>query len=216
MNIYDDYKNELVEQMAYDLFRDFGIATEKINPGHLLDVMLMLEDNLKVDVDKSEFFAKNGELSVDFVTSCGPTSDDDSTEKHDLFDQFAEKQNVEVTSRGKHFQKGNFDYLIVFFYNQFLDANKYNRYKKPNSQEEILPDHTLIIKSEDLAKHILENDEYYFDRIKIKDIKENQLIIKDEAVLINVPIEKLRNETNCLFYDKLDVDKEEVLDYLGL
>lgn len=215
VNIYDDYKNELVEQMAYDLFRDFGIATEKIDPGHLLDVMLMLEDRVKLDVERSEFFTKNGEMNVDFVTSCGPKSADESVEMQDLFERFAEKQNIEVTGIGKHFQKENFDYLLVFFYDEFLDANKYNRYKKPSSQQELIPDNTLLIKSEELANHILQNSDYYFDRIEIKEQKENQLILKDEAVLISVPIKKLKEETNCLFYNGLDMNQEEVLSYLG-
>lgn len=216
VNIYDDYKNELVEQMAYDLFEDLGVAAEKINPGHLIDVMLMLENKVKVDVEKNEFFADKGEITVDFVASCGPRSVDTSEDPRDLFDQFAQKQNIEITRKGKHFQKDNFDYLIVFFYNQFIDANKYNQYEKPSSQTELLPDHSLLIKSEELAKHILENSDYYFDHIEIIKKTNNPLINKVDSSAIKVPIEKLRAETNCLFYDKLDVDKDEVLRYLGL
>lgn len=216
VNIYDDYKNELVEQMAYDLFEDLGVAAEKINPGHLIDVMLMLEDKVKVDVEKNEFFADKGEITVDFVASCGPRSVDTSKDPRNLFDQFSQKQNIEITRKGKHFQEDNFDYLIVFFYNQFIDANKYNQYEKPSSQTELLPDHSLLIKSEELAKHILENSDYYFDRIEIIKKTNNPLINKVDSSAIKVPIEKLRAETNCLFYDKLDVDKDEVLRYLGL
>ena len=216
VNIYDDYKNELVEQMAYDLFRDFGLAAEKINPGHMVDVMLMLEDKIKVDVDKAEFFATRDEIIIEFVAACSPISDVAPKETNDLFDLFAQKQNIEITKKGKHFQTDNFDYLIIFFYDEFIDANEYNRYKKPSSQPKLLPNQTLLIKSEELANHILDNSDYYVDHIEIKRKTSNPIIDKVDSSFIRVPVEKLRAETNCLFYNQLEVDQEEVLAYLGL
>lgn len=216
VNIYDDIKNEIVEQLANDLFYDFGVNTEKINPGHMIDVMLMLKGKIKVDVEKSEFLSDHGELTVDFVSACEPVSADTSKDAHNLFDQFAQKQNIHITKKGKHFEKDNFDYLMVLLYDDFINASEYSRYEKPSTQAELVPDHTLLIKSNELTDHILKNSDYYFERIKITKKTGNPLINKVDSSAIKVPIEKLRNETNCLFYDKLDVDKEEVLNYLGL
>lgn len=216
VNIYDDYKNEMVEQMAYDLFHDLGVPVEKIKPGHLIDVMLRLKDQVKVDIEKKEFFAEDSEITVDFVAACEAVSAGNSNEAENLFDRFAQKQKIHITKKGKHFQTDNFDYLMVFIYNGFIDANQYDQYEKPSNKKELLPDHILLIKSQELADHILENSDYYFDRINIKKKTSNPLIHKVDSSFINVPVEKLRAETNCLFYDQLAVDQEEMFSYLGL
>lgn len=216
VNIYDDIKNEIVEQIAYDLFYDFGVNTEKINPGHMIDVMLMLKGKVKVDVEKLEVLPDNGELTVDFVAACEPRPADPNDDVQNIFDRFAQRQNIHITKKGKHFEKGNFDYLMILLYNDFINANNYSRYEKPSTQKELVPDHVLIIKSDELTDHILKNSDYYFERIKITKKTGNPLINKVDSSAIKVPIEKLRNETNCLFYDQLDVDKDEVFEYLDL
>lgn len=217
VNIYDDYRNELVEQIAYDLFEELGTVPERIDPGHLVDVMLMLDGKVKVDIQKKDFFATNGDFAIDFVAACDArTAADPAVEADDLFGRFADKQNIKITKRGKHFQTDNFDYLIVFVYDEFIDANKYDRYEETKDQPKILPDYTLLIKSDELAQHILDNSAYYFDRIDIQRKTNNPIIHKVDSSVVHVPVEKLRAETDCLFYDGLAVNGEEVMKYLGL
>lgn len=218
VNIYNDIKHEIVERLAYDLFEDFGVTAEKINPGNMIDVMLLLEDKVKVDVEKNESFTEEGVITVDFVASCEPRSVENSeaAEEDDLFERFAQKQNIRVTEKGKHFQKGNFDYLMVFFYDHFINTKEYNRYDKPGDQINILPDYTLLIKSDELVKHIHENSDYYFDRIELQRKTNNPLINKVDSSAFSVPVDKLRAETDCLFYNQLDVNQEEIMRYLDL
>lgn len=218
VNIYDDIKNEIVEQIAYDLFQDCGIKADKINPGNMIDVMLMLEDQVKVDIDRSEMCVDSGELSVEFIAACEKQNENTEASKNplNLFEKFAQKENIQITKKGKHFRANNFDYLIVFFYDCYIDAKTYDRYERPSNQPELIPNHTLLIKSDELIKHINDNSDYYFDLIQIIEKTSNPIINKVDSATIKVPVEKLKAETNCLFYKHLDINQEEVLNYLEL
>lgn len=217
VNIYNDFKNEIAERMAYDLFDDFGIHSEKIKPGNMIDVMLMLENNVKVDVQQSEWFSKAGEFSIDFIADHEKQPDEASLpdEPQNLFEMFAQQEKVQVNTKGKHFQANNFDYLIVFLYDKFIPTKEYNRNEKPKNQPKIVPNHTLLIKSDELAQHILDNREYYLNRLTIQEKTPNELIHKHDEAWVSIPVDKLRAETNCLFFDQLAVKQEEVFNYMN-
>lgn len=218
VNIYNDVKNEVAERMAFDLLQEYGISAKKINPGNMIDVMLMLENDLKVDVEFVEKFSKCGELTIDFISSYENETSQPSTVKEttSLLEKFSVKEKIQIHKKGKHFESDNFDYLMVFFYDHFIDLSEYCRRTKPSKQEKILPDYSLIIKTEELVKYVNEHSDEFIDRIERKEKTGNPLINKTDSALITIPIKKLRKETNCLFYKELAIDQDEVLDYLEI
>lgn len=106
------------------------------------------------------------------------------------------------------------DYLIVFFYNNKLNISEFDENKSTLIQDKIVPDYTLVIKSDDLKNHILSNHAYYSNKI-IKNTK-NKLPDQHGSAFIPVKLELLRESNIGFIYEKLDVDEIQIKDYLNL
>lgn len=212
-NTYNDRKNDMSERLAKELFISHNIEVEKNNINNN-DVDLIL-NNIKIDVQYSENFACYGDLRVDFISAFTKTDNNTALGKHShkIFNDFELKNNIKINKRGKHFIDNYLDFLIVFFYNQKVDINKYNKLNSVLKQENLMPDYTLLIKSSELVNLIYEDSDKYSNRVKIN----NKFNLSDEhgSAFIPVSVAELREKTGCLFYEKTNIDPDEVWEFLN-
>ncbi|SIO31958.1 hypothetical protein SAMN05878443_2365 [Carnobacterium alterfunditum] len=215
-NTYNDNKNKVTELMAIHLLNNLNIAVEKNNQIDYSSVDLLVKDDIKIDVQYSESLSSYGDLRVDFISAYKFIDGISINHKDqlDIFSEFEKINNVKIAKKGKHFIPDYLDYLIVFFYNNKLNISEFDENKSTLIQDKIVPDYTLVIKSDDLKNHILSNHAYYSNKI-IKNTK-NKLPDQHGSAFIPVKLELLRESNIGFIYEKLDVDEIQIKDYLNL
>ncbi len=205
---YRKSQTDCVEKLSIKIFQDFGIYAEQNNIENITAVDLRLgKNNIKVDVQYSQDFAKWGDLRLDFVSAYSLGIKNISYSNIPMFQKFESTYGYRVDKVGKYFQDNYLDAIIILFYNNKL-------YIDNNTDIAYMPDNILIISKEQLISYLHDNIDECLKKLKLNN-KSSLGDIHGSAFLpINVSM--LVSKTQCYYgtYDELKQYTQDIKKYL--
>ena len=115
-----DYQTELIENLAKEIIQKCGVNCHRNNVKDPLAVDICTKDNIKIDVQYSNNYAKYGDFRLDIISAYTPKNalPNRSYEYNpsiNIISNFKEKYNCKISKVGKLFQENYLDYFIILF-----------------------------------------------------------------------------------------------------
>lgn len=207
---YRKAQTDLAECLSVCILQDLGINAQRNNLTNITNVDILVDNQVKIDVQYSNNFALYGDLRVDFVSAYskeGQQGKSFYSNQHIpksfecKFKEFESNNGFKINKVGKYFQPDYLDAVIILFYDGTLNL-------KQN------PDKIMIIKNDELLNYLNKNIEQCFKNLKINS-KKNLGDTHGSAFLpINAKV--LKSNTECFFdtIDNLKKVKSEIKAYL--
>ena len=181
-----DYQTELIENLAKEIIQKCGVNCHRNNVKDPLAVDICTKDNIKIDVQYSNNYAKYGDFRLDIISAYTPKNAlPNRSYKYNpsinIISNFKEKYNCNISKVGKLFQENYLDYFIILFYN--------TKYTNQN------PDFILLIS---------------------KNKKDIGSVDQHGSAFVPLNVTDLCYSTNCIFgsYEEFLTKKEQVRQYL--
>lgn len=202
-----DYQTELIENLAKEIIQKCGVNCHRNNVKDPLAVDICTKDNIKIDVQYSNNYAKYGDFRLDIISAYTPKNAlPNRSYKYNpsinIISNFKEKYNCNISKVGKLFQENYLDYFIILFYN--------TKYTNQN------PDFILLISKEDLINYCKPQVANLFSQIKTNNKKDIGSVDQHGSAFVPLNVTDLCYSTNCIFgsYEEFLTKKEQVRQYL--
>ena len=207
---YRKAQTDLAECLSVCILQDLGINAQRNNPTNITNVDILIDNQVKIDVQYLNDFALYGDLrensvsyAIDVVLGKSFYSNQHIPKSFEYkFKEFESNNGFKINKVGKHFQPDYLDAVIILFYDGTLNL-------KQN------PDKIMIIKNDELLNYLNKNIEQCFKNLKINSKK--NLGDTHGSAFLPIKVTDLKSRTNCFFdtIDNLKKVKDEIKIYLN-
>ncbi len=185
---YFEQPTQFCENMAAQLLKKCGIDCNINNLQNITAVDILTKNNIKIDVQFSNNFARYGDFRLDIVSAFTPKNTSALPNycycsNLKFIRNFEKKFNCNVLKTGKILQKNYLDFFFILFYKKEF---KFER-----------PDNILIISTTELINYIKIDLQNFFEKI----ILNNKYNLSDihGSAFIPINVQDLTSKTNCFF-----------------
>lgn len=155
---YRKAQTDLAECLSVCILQDLGINAQRNNLTNITNVDILVDNQVKIDVQYSNNFALYGDLRVDFVSAYSKGLKGIGSSNIDIFKEFEKFYGLKVDKVGKYFQQDYLDAVMVLFYDYKFQQNQ--------------PDKMMIIGKQELLNYLSENIEKCFKNLKLNNKKD--------------------------------------------